>query len=215
MRILTLLTLLLLTTQLTAQQLTISNFNVQRSDTLSMNFDRYYSKSAAAKVTSFDQLGLQCQEVLGPDLDMFEIFESCLSLGTINILKLHMGDENTAKFTESFHLQELEYKLAQRSGQDLVGKVKTETITIQNFKLTSKNGHFAITGRMTSAMNAKLKVTGTMVANRELKTLTLTIEKARASFVNIKARILNAFRDAALENVIVEGDRVIVSFTPE
>jgi hypothetical protein len=205
-------TLLLSMTNLFAQEVSVSNFNLQKNESLSLDVERYYAKDINLQVTSLDQVKLLCQEISGPELDLFGIMESCLTLGTINIYQLHMGDDATAKFIDSFAIEELGEEIAEQSGQKAGGKIDTSTITIRNFKLNSKHGQFVITGKMTSAMNAKLKVTGSVTVDRDLKSLTMNIRSARASFINIKDRLLTSFRDSSLDNITVEGDSVIIRF---
>lgn len=74
-----------------------------------------------------------------------------------------------------------------------------------------KNGHFWGSAWLDKLINIKIKFDTQVSLQDNDKLLVIDVKKIKASLVSVKGKVLKAIKDAAIKNVKVEGDKILIS----
>lgn len=158
-----------------------------------------------------------CQENPGSTLPEEKVLDSCTTNASINFSLLYLKDSSLVEEREVqapeklLNLFGLVIKKSLFKQNPISQEAITSTTEIKNFALRVKDHNFNAQMQASIGISAKVTMEGVIEYNTGNKQLKIRLDKAKASFLNIKEKIFSSIEDAKSPQVEVKRPYIYVN----
>ena len=155
-----------------------------------------FSSTVQYSDTVLNSFAAACNEKRSFENYGHQIMDACLSNANFSIG--YFKTNSTRKILNIF--------------EDLPG-VRASTTIIQNGKINISNGKFKMEAKIDVGMSAKVKIEGTTEFQDTKNRVAIRIDKAKASFINIKNKIFEELEKSQSDTLKVERPYIYILMT--